>query len=517
MIRQIMPWQATGPGDVTILRAPGRRLTKLITEAGVVGYDRAAAFESRRSGSTTSRTSPRCSTTSPGRPTAASSAACSARVHGPADGPAPVARPPRRRRPVRRGPANLDHGRSGARACPPGVDPTDPVLVGGALRRHLPAPFRSARCVAQLSSQAGLRAGLRGSLVVPARPAARAGRAEALARARAGRRPRRCSCRSSRTTSPRRSSIGVDDPCFDVGWRSCPDIPRSRSRPCRTRRGQGRPPRAGAARHGIGPAGAERYAAACLRRLALAPEGRRHPTCVAVSCRLLALAKAGLLDPVRVAAQIKGVMRGKGFDGRGGRDLSEIDSILSLGHGRRSSRKDLPMSDDAAPDLLASIPARRGYDTLPEFAAEVARLAACRSTSTSVARKAEAKRLGVRVVDARRDGQGRAPAEEGRAGQGSRIELPEIEPWADPVDGAELIADMVPRSAGSSCWPEQAAVAVALWVVFARAHDAAFHSPRLAVRSPVHRCGKSTLLRVSACWRCARSRRRASRRRRPSG
>ena len=64
-------------------------------------------------------------------------------------------------------------------------------------------------------------------------------------------------------------------------------------------------------RHG----GAEAYANACLRRLALAPEGRRHATCVAVSCRLLALAKAGLLDPVRVAGQIKGVMVGKGFDG----------------------------------------------------------------------------------------------------------------------------------------------------------------------------------------------------------
>ena len=40
------------------------------------------------------------------------------------------------------------------------------------------------------------------------------------------------------------------------------------------------------------------------------------------------------------------------------------------------------------------------------------------------------------------------------------------------------------------------ALTVALWVVFAHAHAAAFHSPRLAVLSPVHRCGKSTLLRV---------------------
>ena len=61
MIRWRMPWKATGPRDITILRAPGRRLTKLITEAGVVGYDRVTAFDpSTPSGSTTSRTSSTC-------------------------------------------------------------------------------------------------------------------------------------------------------------------------------------------------------------------------------------------------------------------------------------------------------------------------------------------------------------------------------------------------------------------------------------------------------------------------
>ena len=68
--------------------------------------------------------------------------------------------------------------------------------------------------------------------------------------------------------------------------------------------------------------GAEAYANACLRRLALAPEGRRHNACRAVCCRLLALSKAGLLDPVRVAGQIKGVMAGKNFP------IAETDALL---------------------------------------------------------------------------------------------------------------------------------------------------------------------------------------------
>jgi hypothetical protein len=41
--------------------------------------------------------------------------------------------------------------------APPGVDPTDPLTAGGALRRALPPSFRSARAVVQLSGTAGLK------------------------------------------------------------------------------------------------------------------------------------------------------------------------------------------------------------------------------------------------------------------------------------------------------------------------------------------------------------------------
>jgi hypothetical protein len=48
-----------------------------------------------------------------------------------------------------------------------------------------------------------------------------------------------------------------------------------------------------------------------------------------IACRLLALAKGGEIDPIRVGSMIKGVMQGKGFDGRRGRDLGEVDRILA--------------------------------------------------------------------------------------------------------------------------------------------------------------------------------------------
>ena len=179
----------------------------------------------------------------------------------------------------------------------------------------------SARCVVQLSAaRPASRHGLRchcGS----ARQAARARRARALAQGRAG-----VDLQVFVPVQPHYTAApifdGVDDPCFErlallPGYAevAVPDLPDpERPRPAFAPIGIG---------NGHHHGGAEAYANACLRRLALAPEGRRHSTCVAVSCRLLALSKAGLLDPVRVAGQIKGVMAGKGD-----RPTPKIDAIL---------------------------------------------------------------------------------------------------------------------------------------------------------------------------------------------
>ena len=79
-----------------------------------------------------------------------------------------------------------------------------------------------------------------------------------------------------------------------------PDLPAPPPRPVR-------PAAVGAApawRAAAAPMGsAERYAAACLRRLALAPEGARHPTCVVVACRLLDRRERARRGPRRRADQ----------------------------------------------------------------------------------------------------------------------------------------------------------------------------------------------------------------------
>jgi hypothetical protein len=324
MIRALMPWKATGPGDLTLLTARGRRLTKRITPAGIEGYDNASLFwiDARRLECV--EDIPELLIDLAGKPNTCVIRAALKEPIGPhveircwihdRDGvPARFAEVPRAWVMVDLEPT----------ACP--VDPTDPVLVGGWLRRRLPPAFQVARCVVQLSSSAGIKPGARAHLWFKLdRPLGKAELDQLLAGVDgldpSTFRPRQFHY----TASP--IFAGVDDPCFEriavlAGYPAVavPELAPARPRPAFVP--------IGFARSGAG--GAERYAAACLRRLALAPEGRRHPTCIATACRLFAIAKAGQLNPVRVAAQIKAVMLGRGFDGRDGRDLAEVDSILA--------------------------------------------------------------------------------------------------------------------------------------------------------------------------------------------
>jgi hypothetical protein len=64
---------------------------------------------------------------------------------------------------------------------------------------------------------------------------------------------------------------------------------------------------------------------ACLRTITEAPPGAGHTTAVRVACRLLGLAKAGLLDPLEVGARVKAALLVR-EDGRGRED--EATSVL---------------------------------------------------------------------------------------------------------------------------------------------------------------------------------------------
>ena len=72
--------------------------------------------------------------------------------------------------------------------------------------------------------------------------------------------------------------------------------------------------------------------------------------------------------------------------------------------------------------------------------------------------------------------------------------FPAIEPWDQPVAGAELLDDLAALVCQYLVLPEHAAKVIALWVVHTYVISASEFTPYLGVTSPVRECGKSTLL-----------------------
>ena len=72
----------------------------------------------------------------------------------------------------------------------------------------------------------------------------------------------------------------------------------------------------------------------------------------------------------------------------------------------------------------------------------------------------------------------------------------DLEPWPGAVDGAELLEKIVRLIERFVRLPVHAAATIALWTIFAHAHDAFSISTVLGFSSPQKRCGKSTGLGI---------------------
>ncbi len=75
-----------------------------------------------------------------------------------------------------------------------------------------------------------------------------------------------------------------------------------------------------------------------------------------------------------------------------------------------------------------------------------------------------------------------------------------VEPWAEPVDGAALLGQIVATLRRFVVLPVEASLATALWCLHTWLFETFTHTPRLVLASPTMRCGKSTLLRVIMCF-----------------
>lgn len=125
--------------------------------------------------------------------------------------------------------------------------------------------------------------------------------------------------------------------------------------------------------------------------------------------------------------------------------------------------------------------------------AEIERLAKLAPVARDRELRAAAKRLGCRVGTleaAVKTARGEAAA----AGQGRPLELPEPDPWQNPVGGASLLDEMARVIRSHIVMGDGLAETVALWVLAAHAIDAFVIFARLVLTSPERRCGKTTSL-----------------------
>jgi putative DNA primase/helicase len=80
--------------------------------------------------------------------------------------------------------------------------------------------------------------------------------------------------------------------------------------------------------------------------------------------------------------------------------------------------------------------------------------------------------------------------------QGTAVSFPDIQPWPDPVAGDALLTAISDSIGKHVVMTEHSRNLAALWVVHSYLLDEFLITPRLAVRSPTKRCGKTTLLDV---------------------
>jgi putative DNA primase/helicase len=175
-----------------------------------------------------------------------------------------------------------------------------------------------------------------------------------------------------------------------------------------------------------------------------------------------------------------------------------IATLLDRANGISAHIYDQPRPEDYARRQVAKAQAA-GAAGPGDDDAELKRLASLPIIDYERARADAAKRLGVRApmldrLIAMKRAEFNLDRDSGK--QGHALDLPSPEPWPEPVDGAKLLDDMTAAIKRHVVLSEHEARGAALWCVHTYLVDCFLISPRLAIRSATHRCGKSTLVDI---------------------
>jgi len=144
-------------------------------------------------------------------------------------------------------------------------------------------------------------------------------------------------------------------------------------------------------------------------------------------------------------------------------------------------------------------------DPATEAEIEVTRLAQLTAMEYELQRTAAAEKLGFRttkldeMVQAERVRLGLSGGGTGDDKQGHALQFIAPEPWPEPVDGAELLSEISVAIRKHVVMADHCRDTTALWTLHTYLIDRFLVTPRLGIRSPTKRCGKTTLLDVLGC------------------
>lgn len=98
------------------------------------------------------------------------------------------------------------------------------------------------------------------------------------------------------------------------------------------------------------------------------------------------------------------------------------------------------------------------------------------------------------LADSRCAAQAASPVATKDALPGRALAFAPVEPWPEPVEGADLLEELAAHFRAYAVLPAHGDTTLALWALHTFAHEYFETSPYLAVTSPVKRCGKSRVL-----------------------
>jgi len=181
----------------------------------------------------------------------------------------------------------------------------------------------------------------------------------------------------------------------------------------------------------------------------------------------------------------------------------EIRAKLAVSRFQDTSTKPTDFNDLAIAEGLDAVRDQISAAQIPTEtdADAIARLAALPVLEYERCRKEEAEKLGCRepVLDKLVE-ERRPKNRESNSLQGNAVQLPDVEPWPEPVNGAELLNEIAEIFTRHVVLPDGAADVCSLWCALTHVFDTFLCSPRLNVRSAEPECGKTTLRDVIALF-----------------